>query len=162
MQVYEFSFRDARLLGVARGSQVVIPIAPICAAIGIDVQAQQRRIYRDSVLAKGTAMMAVPFGRGGKQEMLCLPLQRIHYWLAGIDSSRIKDTAMRDRVIAYQEECADVLCAYFMPGYAKAAGVQLATLEVRLLHDDLFDRSESRCIDMSGMTHPFGYDPDDP
>jgi hypothetical protein len=33
-------------------------------------------------LAKGMVMMTIPFGSGGAQEMVCLPLDRVNFWLA--------------------------------------------------------------------------------
>lgn len=159
MQVHEINFHGARLIGAtADDGQVNIPIAPICAAIGLDTRSQRARIARDPVL-KGGIMMLLPFGAGGPQNMLCVPLRRVNYWLAGIDTSRLKNAAMRDRVIEYQTECADVLCAHFMPEYAKAAGIRIAPFEARLLHDDLFARAEAPPAGKRHESHPFGFDP---
>lgn len=62
-------------------------------------------------------------GRGFTQsrEMVFLPLPRVNFFLATVDPARIKDRAIRDAVIAYQIECADVLFRHF---FAQAAGAQ--------------------------------------
>jgi hypothetical protein len=52
--------------------------------------------------------------------MVCLPLDRINFWLATIHPDRIRDPAARERVILYQRECADVLYRYFHRGEAAA------------------------------------------
>ena len=161
MQVWEVPFRGANLLGVKQDGKIYVPIKPICAAIGIDMQAQTRRISRDPVLKKGVAMMAIPFTAGGPQAMFCLPLNRIHYWLAGVDSSRIKDEDMKRRVIEYQEECADVLFAYFMPVYAQALGIKLPIQQARVLHEDLFDRGDIEILEpeLTAHTETEGFEP---
>jgi hypothetical protein len=160
MQVYELNFRGAKLIGVKHDGRIVIPIKPIADAIGIDWSSQHKAIQRHTILSKGMVVMTIPFGQGGTQMMACLPLNRLHFWLAGVESGRIKGDDIRARVIEFQEECADALFVYFMPEYAAAIGVKLPTLEARLLHDDLFDRAEH--IDRTGQARPFGYDPDDP
>lgn len=40
-------------------------------------------------------MMRTPFGRGWAQETVCIKLDLVNGWLFDIDSSRIKDEAMR-------------------------------------------------------------------
>src|SRR5690606_40120393 len=44
----------------------------------------------------------------------CIKLDRVTFWLATIESSRIKDEAVRQKIVVYQEECADVLAAHFL------------------------------------------------
>jgi hypothetical protein len=66
-------------------------------------------------------MMKVPFGRGGPQEMVCLTLELIHGWLFTIDTSRIKADDIRERVIAFQEECYRVLYQHFSGDRARIA-----------------------------------------
>lgn len=55
----------------------------------------------------------IPFGRGGAQEAVCIKLDLVNGWLFTIDSSRIKDDAVRERVILYQRECYSVLHDHF-------------------------------------------------
>jgi hypothetical protein len=142
MSTYEINFRGAKLIGVVIDRRIIIPVAPICVGMRINATAQTQRIKRDPVLSKGSCMMHEPLI--GPQQMVCLPLHRVNYWLAGIDSSRIKDDDIRNLVIEYQEECADALFAHFMPEYAAAIGTKLPALETRLLSEDLFDREPPR------------------
>lgn len=72
----------------------------------------RQRINRDPVMAKATSIMLVPFAGKG-QEVTCLKLNRVNFWLATIDSNRIKDESVREKVRLYQEECADVLYEHF-------------------------------------------------
>jgi hypothetical protein len=138
-QVHEINFKGAWLLGIKHNGQLFVPTPPVCVAIGIDPEPQRQRIRRDPVLSKGAIILMVP-SSGGPQSMLCLPLHRLHYWLAGLSSGSVKDENMRARVVEYQEECADVLFAYFMPQLAQVLGIKLPTFEARLLQDDLLER----------------------
>lgn len=72
-------------------------------------------------------MMATPFGRGGDQEAVCLKLDLVNGWLFTIDTARIKDDAVREKVIVYQRECYQVLAKHFaakhdaLPGNAASS-----------------------------------------
>ena len=107
------NFHGDTLVTVANDSGVpLIAIRPICDALGLDWSAQLKRIKRHSVLSKAVAMMATPFGGLG-QDMACLPLDKLDFWLATIDDGRVKDPETRNRLIQYQEECAKCLYKHF-------------------------------------------------
>lgn len=105
------SFHDQTITAFMHHETPVISIKPICENMGLDWEAQRKRIHRHPVLSKGASMMEVP-SNGGKQQMLCLPLDMLNGWLFGIDSSRVKPE-IKDRVIAYQRECFKVLADHF-------------------------------------------------
>lgn len=111
---------------LTRSGEVFVPIRPICDHLGINWDAQRRRIQRDPVLnevAQGVVVMTTPSsidGRGGgEQEMTCLPLKYISGWLFGISANRVKE-ALRDAIIRYQRECYDILSEAFQSGYLAA------------------------------------------
>ena len=52
---------------------------------------------------------------GGRQEMICLPLDYISGFLFGINATRVKEE-VRDRLIRYQRECYRVLAEAFQEG----------------------------------------------
>jgi hypothetical protein len=88
---------------------------PICENIGLDWSSQLQKIKRNHVLNKGMVMMTIP-SNGGFQEMVMLPVNYLNGWLFGIDSNRVKPE-IRDRLIAYQTECFEVLANHFMPKF---------------------------------------------
>ena len=45
--------------------------------------------------------------------MVCLELELLHGWLFRIDSTRIKNDEVRERVQTFQRECYRVLSTYF-------------------------------------------------
>ena len=64
---------------------VYIPLRPLCDYLRLDWSSQRKRINRDEVLrteVRGVVIMTTPLG--GRQEMLCLPLDILPGWLFGI------------------------------------------------------------------------------
>lgn len=90
-----------------------VALKPIVESMGMDWSAQYRRTQRDPILSEGIAVMATPFGRGGDQQAVCLKMDLVNGWLFTIDSSRIKDEAVREKVLLYQRECYGVLHKHF-------------------------------------------------
>ncbi len=108
--------------GEQDGNRVVfVPIRPITRLVGVDWDAQRRRIQRDPVLsevAQGVVVTTTPSqdGRGGgSQEMTCLPLDYLNGWLFGINANRVK-VESRDALIRYQKDCYRVLADAFKAG----------------------------------------------
>lgn len=99
---------------------VYIPIRPICELIGVAWSPQRRRINRDPVLSEEMKGVTVTVTPGGKQEMLCLPLDYISGFLFGINAERVKPE-LRERVIRYQRECFKVLAEAFADGRLTAS-----------------------------------------
>ena len=93
-----------------------VALKPIVESMGMDWSAQLKRVKRDPILAEGMAIMATPFGRGGDQDAVCLKMDLVNGWLFTIDSSRIKDEGVREKVILYQRECYTVLFRHFYKG----------------------------------------------
>lgn len=92
--------------------QTLVPIKPICQAIGIDFEGQRQRIQRDRRLSS-VAFKIKATGTDGKlYDMLCLPLQYTYGWLFSIESSMVAPNA-REQVEKYQDECYDVLYRHF-------------------------------------------------
>lgn len=103
--------------------QIVAPMRPIVEYLGLAWSSQLQRIRRDPVLARkvvGVFITNTPTAggtSGGRQEMLCLPLDMIHGWLFGITVSRVKEE-LQEKILRYQEECYRVLYAAFTPSQA--------------------------------------------
>ncbi|MCB8988840.1 MAG: ORF6C domain-containing protein [Ardenticatenaceae bacterium] len=95
--------------------RVMIPVRPLCDRLGVAWSPQLRRINRDAVLADEVQGVTVTVTPGGKQEMMCLPLDYISGWLFGINADRVK-SEIKDRLIRYQRECYKVLAEAFQDG----------------------------------------------
>lgn len=117
------NFRGDDLYGFKQDDGVYLALKPMVEAMGLDWSAQFRRVQRDPILAEGIAMMATPFGRGGDQQTLCIKLELVNGWLFTIDSSRIRDDDVRQKVQTYQRECYQVLHEHFS-GKRKPAEIE--------------------------------------
>ncbi len=115
----QVSFYEDTILAIVvkrnHQQQIYVPLRPICDLLGLNWSAQTRRLHRDPVLSEETQGVAVMATPGGKQEMLCLPLDYLNGWLFGINADRVKPE-LRDRVIRYQRECYRVLSEAFQDG----------------------------------------------
>lgn len=112
-EIVTVNFRGDDLYGFKQDDGTFLALKPMVEAMGLDWSAQLKRVKRDPILAEGMAIMATPFGRGGDQECACIKLELVNGWLFTIDSSRIKDETVRERVILYQRECYQVLYDHF-------------------------------------------------
>ena len=112
-QLVTVDFHGQSLVAVLIDGNPHVAMKPICENIGLDWDAQRKRIRRNLVLNKGAVIMDVP-SEGGDQETLCLPLSKLNGWLFGVDANRVREE-IKPRLIQYQEECFDVLFRHFMP-----------------------------------------------
>jgi DNA-binding MarR family transcriptional regulator len=105
------NFQGSELLTIERGGALYVAMKPVCESIGLNWRGQYNRIKRHPVLSQGVVMMTTPSG-GGNQETLMLSIKNIHGWLFSIDANRVKPE-IKDKLIAYQKECFDVLYDYW-------------------------------------------------
>ena len=90
----------------------LVPIKPICDALGIDAKAQRNRIDRDEILNSTGVIMTSVAADGKEREMYCIPLRYVFGWLFSIDTNRVDEEA-RPSVIKYKVQCYDVLYDHF-------------------------------------------------
>lgn len=110
-------FHGQSLVAVLIDGQPYVAMKPICENIGLQWEAQQKRIQRNPVLSRGMSIMDMP-SKGGIQQTLCLPLDMLNGWLFGVDVNRVREE-IRPRLIQYQKECFGVLYRHFMPAPAE-------------------------------------------
>lgn len=97
---------------VSQDPEQLVPIKPICEALGIDIDAQRNRINRDEILSSVTVMTTATGSDGKQYMMVALPIKYVFGWLFTIDTSRVSEEA-RPAVIQYKLECYNALYEYF-------------------------------------------------
>lgn len=112
-EIVTVNFRGDDLYGFKQDDGTFLALKPMVEAMGLDWSGQLQRVKRDPILSEGMVVMPIPFGRGGAQEAVCIKLELVNGWLFTIDSARIRDEAVRDKVILYQRECYQVLHDHF-------------------------------------------------
>ena len=92
--------------------EVLIPIRPICDALGVNSNGQIEKIKSDPILG-ATDKLSLSVGPDGRQrEMVCLPLQYVFGWLFTINPGHVDERA-KEAVIRYKKECYDALYNHF-------------------------------------------------
>lgn len=117
-------------ISILKGDTILVPVRPICDALGVDFSSQRKKIFEDPILS--TVMVEkITAGADGKQrEMFCLPLEFVYGWLFTINPDKVKPEVAK-QVITYKRECYHALYNYFVQGfrYAQKCNEQ----EVKLL-----------------------------
>jgi hypothetical protein len=91
--------------------RIVVTIQSLCEGMGLNTQAQVRRIERTEALTGEVAYLWLATDYG-PQEQAALVLDVLPGWLMGVDTRRIKGTT-HDTILAYQREAYAVLYQHF-------------------------------------------------
>lgn len=97
---------------VATSDEQLIPIKPICEALGVDANGQRQRIERDEILGSSACVIHAEGRNGKEREMYCIPYKFVFGWLFSIDTSRVNEEA-RPAVLRYKAECYEALYRHF-------------------------------------------------
>lgn len=95
--------------------QWFIPVLDVCNALGVDTEGQRQRILRDEAIADRLVNLPLetPYRDTTRvQEVACLNLRTLPYWLGTIDANRIKEEH-RKKVILFKREFAEAAWAVF-------------------------------------------------
>lgn len=95
------------------------PARPICEAIGVSWSGQHSKLT-SAAHRWGCADICIPT-LGGEQQTLCIPVRKLSGWLANISAAKVKPE-IREKLIAYQDECDDALWRYWTEGHASRPG----------------------------------------
>lgn len=98
---------------------IFIPVRPLVERLGVAWSPQLRRINRDPLLSEELQGVTVTVTPGGKQTMMCLPLDYISGFLFGINANRVKPE-IKESLIRYQRSCYKVLAEAFSEGQLSA------------------------------------------
>lgn len=119
-------FRGATLYLVERNNEPYTPMKPIVEGMGIDWAGQYTKL-KANLARWGIEMISIP-SQGGEQDMLCMPLRKLAGWLMTIHANKVKPE-IRDRIVAYQNECDEALWQYWTTGMAIKPGVEMLVKE---------------------------------
>ena len=93
-------------------SQKLVPIRPICEALGILYSSQLQKLKEDDFLSS-TVLLSNTVGADGRsREMVCLPLEFVFGWLFTINPKNVNLEA-KASVAKYRIECYRALYRHF-------------------------------------------------
>ena len=90
----------------------LVPIKPICEALGVDLESQRKKINSDGILHSTTVLSTAVGADGKEREMTCMPIKFIFGWLFTINPKNVNKDA-RENVIRYKLECYNALYNHF-------------------------------------------------
>jgi len=114
----QVEFCGAILDGVVVNGKAYVAMKPIVEGMGLDWEKQLARMQSHPVLKDEVSPIRGVPSAGGPQTMMCLPESRLQFWMAIINPLKVK-ASIRDKVIRYQKEAADVLHGAFTKGVAE-------------------------------------------
>lgn len=129
-------------------AEKLVPIKPICTAIGIDVDSQRKRIERDEILSSVAVMMTATGADGKQYEMYSIPLKFVLGWLFGIDTNRV-DGSAKETVLKYKLECYNALYNHFFGNMKKQ--IEQNDKEIRLL-EEITELSQQKTAILSSIS----------
>lgn len=113
-KIVEFYQDELIAIRVSDG-HIYVSLRHLCTALGIDAQAQTRRIQRQTVLEKGFAQMPIMTPNRGEQSAYVLRVDLVPLFLSGISTKAVSDE-VRPKLEQFQEEAAKVLWEAFQEG----------------------------------------------
>jgi len=116
---------------VVENGNKLVPIKPICEALGIDVDSQRKKLKEDPILSSTTVLSTAVGADGKDREMVTIPFKFVFGWLFRIDSRNVKPEA-REAVLRYQVECYDALYNHFIR-HSEFVEWQSALIEEQLI-----------------------------
>jgi hypothetical protein len=111
--IQHISFHEDTLYAVVderTGKEYVIP-KPMVEMLGLDWSSQLKKFKRNQIFSRCIVTMTIPSAQG-MQETVLLERRLVHAWLFSIDVNRVS-LEYQEKLLRYQNECADVLDAHF-------------------------------------------------
>lgn len=90
----------------------LVPIKPICEALGVNFPSQYSKIKEDDILNPTVVLSTTVGGDKKDREMVCLPLKFVFGWLFSINHKNVKPEA-QEAVRKYKLECYHALYKHF-------------------------------------------------
>lgn len=124
-ELTKFSFHGDELDVVTGEGTAHVVIKRVCEALELSYPAQLAKLKGDPSV--GVAMIATP-SSGGAQDTACLPIRALPLWLATVSPSKVKPQ-VRDKLIRYKQEAAEVLADHFLGRRGARSGTSTPELE---------------------------------
>jgi hypothetical protein len=111
-QLIPVPFRGTTLFVVSHEAQPFTPMKPIVEGMGLAWQVQHRKLTENPKRFCITEMVIQIPGDFQRRNAVCMPLRKLPGWLMSIHPNKVKPE-IKDSIIAYQNECDDVLWQYW-------------------------------------------------
>lgn len=107
-----------------------VAMKPLCENLELHWRGQRERIMRDDVLKSSVRMIRTQLQNDlQNRDVLMLHVSYLNGWLFGVDISRLKNEATKERIIVYKKECYKVLHNYWNGEDNRSLNERLERLE---------------------------------
>tara|TARA_Y100000815_G_scaffold274819_2_gene310151 strand:- start:24 stop:911 length:888 start_codon:yes stop_codon:yes gene_type:complete len=110
------SFHGDDLALIDHDGEPFVAMKPVVEGMGLDWKAQHRRLTGERFGAT-MVIMTIVAQDGKSREMACLPLRKLTGWMVTVNANKVKPE-LKEKIIAYQNECDDALWEYWSQGFA--------------------------------------------
>lgn len=110
-------FRHAELLLVDHSGEPFVPMRPVVQGMGLDWKSQHAKLGAGRFSTCMVEITTQLLGDTQRRAVSCLPLRKLPGWLMSIHPNKVRPD-LREGIIAYQNECDDVLWSYWNEGRA--------------------------------------------
>ncbi len=97
---------------VSNDEQMLVPIKPICQALGVSYEAQAAKLREHPTFASVMSLSDMTGCDGKTYQMSCLPLEHVFGWVYTIHPNNVSEDAKKN-LINYQRECNHALFMHF-------------------------------------------------
>jgi hypothetical protein len=98
---------------IVRNGKNLVPIKPICEALGIDYSSQLQKLKSDEDLSSTVGLSTTVGADKKEREMVCLELEFVFGWLFTINPKNVKPEA-QEQVRKFRMECYRALFSNFV------------------------------------------------
>lgn len=96
-------------------NRIYVPVAALCARLGLSAAKEERRVRGHALLAGGAKRLLAERDDGTEEKLLCLRVDLLPLWLATLDAGQVVEPAARARLELFQREGASLLWQGFRP-----------------------------------------------
>lgn len=97
---------------LVQNGETLVPVKPICEALGIDPKTQIDKIKDDEDLNSVGGLSPATASDGKEYQMYCIPLKFVFGWLFTINPKNVKPEA-QELIRKYRKECYEALYRHF-------------------------------------------------
>ena len=134
-QINVGSVNGVAITAFQKGEQILVPIKPICTALGIDDKAQRAKILEDKYLAPTVVIVTTVEADGCTRAMFCLTLFSIPGWICPINPENVAPEA-KEKVRILKRECYTVLYSHFFRPFFESITMSEKARELRKKIED--------------------------
>ena len=136
---------NQQLMIIESDGNKLVPIRPICDALGIAPNKQIEKIKDHPIFGSTGTLRVSVAGDEKDREMFCLPYKWVLGWLLTIDARNVKPESA-EAVLKFQIECYDVLFNHFTDKSEfleqKQTSIEIKLSEMEMLQDDFKNAKE--------------------